>query len=406
MGFQGTPGWECETPSRGGTTSVGNSPLDGEKHARLGQVLDTTSGGVGMVRRPRSQRQVQAQRSRELRAAGCTWAEVAADFGDEYRVNARVGLRLAHGWSQGDVADRWNAHWPDDPKTFKNISYWERWPAATGYEPSLEVLAKLAELYSCQLADLLADVADYRADDPVHRAREDLARLPAVIAVARESDPHPTSSDDAGGDRGALEALVERMEQSDVEDIAQQTALWANQVDPTVDRRSLLLKLGFALTLAAATPAGDNMRSIEDEVAFRGEVVDLSGIWRSEYSFYSTGRGQELASMHYVVVRQQGRSLAIESLPHSTGSGLTMSLSLDGVSATGSWEERTSPTGYYRGAVYRGAMQLLVAPSGRQLTGRWLGFGKNFQINNGDWGLTLESRSLSRESMHDYELKA
>lgn len=359
-----------------------------------------------MARRPRSQRQVQAERSRELRAAGRTWAEVAADFRAEYGVNARVGLRLAHGWSQGDVADQWNERWPDDLKTFKNISYWERWPAATGYEPSLDVLAKLAELYACQLADLLVDVADHRADDPVHRAREDLTRLPAVVAVARESGSGPTSSDDVGGDPGALDALVARLEQSDVQEIAQQTALWASQVDRTIDRRSLLLKLGFALTIAAATPAGDSVRRDARAPGVQGDAVDLSGIWRSEYSFYSTGRGQELASMHYVVIRQQGSSLAVESLPHSTGSELTMSLSLDGVSATGSWEERTSPTGYYKGAVYRGAMQLLIAPSGRQLTGRWLGFGKNFQINNGDWGLTLESRSLARETLESFDLKA
>jgi hypothetical protein len=41
---------------------------------------------------------------------------------------------------------------------------------------------------------------------------------------------------------------------------------------------------------------------------------------------------------------------------------------VDGMTATGSWEERTSPTGYYKGAVYRGALQFLVAPSGGQLT--------------------------------------
>ena len=72
--------------------------------------------------------------------------------------------------------------WPDDLKTFKNISYWERWPAATGYAPSLEVLTKLAELYECHVADLLADGADHRASDPVYRARTRLANLPATIA--------------------------------------------------------------------------------------------------------------------------------------------------------------------------------------------------------------------------------
>jgi hypothetical protein len=363
------------------------------------------SRGGDMAERTRSQRQAQIHRSQELRAAGRTWGEVAAVFQDEYTVNARVALRLSHGWSQGDVADRWNERWPDDPKTFKNISYWERWPAATGYAPSLEVLTKLAQLYSCRLMDLLVDVADHRSGDPVHQARADLARLPAVVTGGSGRDAGLSSSE-AGGDSHVLQAFVERLEQSDVQDLAERSAIWASQIDPTIDRRSLLLKLGFALTLAAATPDGANGTNAPVQSAAAAGTVDFSGIWRSEYSFYSTGRGQELASTHYVILRQQGRSLAVESLPHSTGSELTMNLSLDGMSATGSWEERTSPTGYYKGAVYRGAIQLLVTPSGRQLTGRWLGFGKNFQINNGDWGLTLESRSLTQDSIDSYQLKA
>jgi hypothetical protein len=50
-------------------------------------------------------------------------------------------------------------------------------------------------------------------------------------------------------------------------------------------------------------------------------------------------------------------------------------------------------------------MQLLVSPSGGQMSGRWLGFGKRFQINNGNWELTRETRSLSRKSVSQYELK-
>ena len=82
-----------------------------------------------------------------------------------------------------------------------------------------------------------------------------------------------------------------------------------------------------------------------------------------------------------------------------------MALSLDGFTATGTSEEKTSPTGYYKGAVYRGAVQLLVESGGR-MTGRWLGFGKNFQINNGEWALGLESRSLAPAHVAEYELHA
>jgi hypothetical protein len=106
-----------------------------------------------------------------------------------------------------------------------------------------------------------------------------------------------------------------------------------------------------------------------------------------------------------VVIRQQEHRLTANSLPHSTGSELSLALTLDGLTATGTWEERTSPSGYYKGAAYRGALQLLVAPSGGAMTGKWLGFGKDFRINTGDWELTLENRSTSRQTLRSYSLR-
>jgi transcriptional regulator with XRE-family HTH domain len=354
-----------------------------------------------MPDRVRSQKQAQRRRAEALRAAGKTWGEIATVFCYEYGVNARVALRLAHGWSQGDAADRWNERWPDDLKTFKNISYWERWPAASGYTPSLDVLTKLAQLYECHVAELLSDGADNRSSDPVYRARRDLQRLPAVIAHASTDG---ASAEVGGGAHPTLDDLVAHLDQADVQDLARETVLWSAQMDPSIDRRTLLLKLGFALTVAAAAPDGE-AAAAAGAPAPTGETANLSGIWRSEYAYYSTGRAAEFTDVHYVVVRQQDSNLSIESLPQASGSVVTMHLSVDGLTATGTWEERTSPTGYYKGAVYRGAIQLLLSPSGRRMSGRWIGFGKNFQINNGDWELNLESRSLSQRSRAVYEAK-
>jgi hypothetical protein len=118
--------------------------------------------GGAMTDRPRSHRQERARLAARLRGEGKTWVEVAEDFAQRYLVNRRMAFRWAHGWSQRQAADAWNARWPDEPKTLKNFSYWEVWPSPTGHEPSLDILAKLAELYECGVADLLDDLADFR----------------------------------------------------------------------------------------------------------------------------------------------------------------------------------------------------------------------------------------------------
>jgi hypothetical protein len=252
------------------------------------------------------------------------------------------------------------------------------------------------------VTDLLVAVADHRTEDPVFRARSRMADLPSLL---RRIDDTSNSGDDGSQGSDELNAIVAHLQAVDVRDLASEIALWSTQLDPGLDHRSLLVKLGFALTLAAASPADPDSLTAAPP-AHPTTNGDLTGVWRSEYSYHSSGRGEQLTGIHYVTLRRQGPSLAVTGLAHSSGSQLGMTLTVDGMVATGSWEERTSPTGYYKGAVYRGALQLLIDPSGGQMTGRWLGFGKRFQINSGDWTLRRETASLDRRTVKKYELKA
>jgi hypothetical protein len=124
----------------------------------------------------RSQKQEREHLVGSLRAAGKSWVEVADVLREQYRFNARVALRYAHGWSQSQAAEEWNRRWPDELKTFKMFSYWEQWPSATGHAPTFDNLSKLAELYECAVSDLLGDLPDFRYLDT--------ARTPVTTEVS------------------------------------------------------------------------------------------------------------------------------------------------------------------------------------------------------------------------------
>ncbi|BCJ42878.1 hypothetical protein GCM10010168_03820 [Actinoplanes ianthinogenes] len=127
-----------------------------------------------------------------------------------------------------------------------------------------------------------------------------------------------------------------------------------------------------------------------------------SGVWLSRYEFFSSSRESTYAALHYVVLLQHDDRLTMRSVPGSAASTLTMDLTVDGNVLTGTWTEQTDPQGHYKGARYHGAIQLLAEPTGRRLAGKWIGFGKDMDVNTGPWELTFQDASTSKATLGKY----
>lgn len=127
-----------------------------------------------------------------------------------------------------------------------------------------------------------------------------------------------------------------------------------------------------------------------------------SGVWLSRYEYYSSSRAQTYESRHFVVVLQHGDRLTVSSLQGSAPSTMRMDLTVDGSVLTGTWTETTAKEGYYRGARYHGAIQMLAEPTGRRLMGKWIGFGKSQDINTGPWELVFQDASTSKATLERY----
>jgi transcriptional regulator with XRE-family HTH domain len=151
--------------------------------------------------------------------------------------------------------------------------------------------------------------------------------------------------------------------------------------------------MGMAAALAIPLPEGKAS-------AMAGP---LTGIWRSRYEYVSSGRGGEtFAGEHYVVILHRGTKAQVRSLAGSAPSRLVMDLTANGQVLTGTWTEETNPEGYYAGAVYHGAIQLLLEPTGHRMVGKWVGFGRDFDLNTGPWTLELISSDVGKDAIARY----
>ncbi|MFC8347859.1 helix-turn-helix domain-containing protein [Streptomyces sp. NPDC057280] len=222
------------------------------------------------------------------------------------------------------------------------------------------------------------------------------------------------AGDQAGQPNDASKRLVQRWESGDT---AAPRPVYARALQAVTGLP--IEALGFTLPVPVARVADDGHggHDLEDSpvgvpaaagaptaqpASARG---NYSGVWLSTYEFYSSGRGDTFVGKHYVVLLQHGNRLTAQSLPGASlnpDSPLSLDLQLDGNTVTGTWTEQTAADGYYRGARYFGALQMLVEPTGRRMAGKWVGFGKEFDVNTGPWELRLMDASTSKATLAEY----
>ena len=155
--------------------------------------------------------------------------------------------------------------------------------------------------------------------------------------------------------------------------------------------------LGFSPAMLAPAPAPAG------RPAGRG---NLTGVWVSRYEYYSSSRDATYANAHNVLVVQTGDTVTVRSLPGSSPSALSMNLTADAGTLTGTWREQTESEGYYRGATYHGAIQMVVDPAGRRMEGKWVGFGKSGEMNTGPWRLDFQTAATDQKTLAEYDRPA
>jgi len=148
----------------------------------------------------------------QMRAMGLGYRDIAAEFARQYNMRPRAAWREAYGWSLQDASDRINAFRGDtglDPggiasMTAPHLSEYENWPGhrpqPTGRRPTPYLLAVLAAVYDCAVADLidLADRQHLRPADLLILDKYSQATKPASMALPAtdEARVNPTFARD------------------------------------------------------------------------------------------------------------------------------------------------------------------------------------------------------------------
>jgi len=111
--------------------------------------MDTSSHGRGLDKQGGRKRELARLRNTML-AGGSSIEQIAAEIARRFRERPRAAFRYAHGMTQQQVADAYNAFADVTGRaamTARRISAFECWPAENVERPSVHVLDVLARVF-------------------------------------------------------------------------------------------------------------------------------------------------------------------------------------------------------------------------------------------------------------------
>jgi hypothetical protein len=113
-------------------------------------------------------------------------------------------------------------------------------------------------------------------------------------------------------------------------------------------------------------------------------VYNLSGTWRSSYTFTTPSPDADFTNDYDVQIHQIGNQVVIQSTPTKDGSYILLRLTRDGRLLTGTWYEHTAEKSHYKGVVYYGPLQLVIDEDGHAMRGNWLGVDDQMKMQGGE----------------------
>jgi len=125
--------------------------------------------------------------------------------------------------------------------------------------------------------------------------------------------------------------------------------------------------------------------------------LEFPGIWVCRYWYPNTKHNdREDVSEYRVRIDRKDNGYVIhsvKSMGEADGSHMEARFTVDGVLATGTFMEGTSPTGDWAGMTYRGAFQLLLNDEHTHMQGQWVAAGYNNgqpKVFTGRWEVARE----------------